>query len=425
MVFAFNFDAAEKGEKRKHEEENKIDWKRAKEIFITEKHFDKISNLESIEIFKLEEESENKEDSAVVSEEGSEESEVVEPFHFKVPDVPSRPNSPNVQKKEKEETEEKTGERIHFINSETVVINMKSSLYSGDLTPALEDSTDLVTGVYEGGLKIWECSEDLVRFLSKTFQDKLSGAKVLELGCGAGLPGVYAFSKGASVDFNDYNAEVLDEITIPNVLLNVPGGSQVESPAEKALLLKKRNLTKDIPENHNKSSETASKASTEEESNDTQPTVPTEADQNDESPLHRVDSFFFRQEKKSPSRKSTENRPPETRFFSGDWASLDSMLTDKGCMYNLVMTSETIYNPDNHNKLIKILRNHLAPGGVVLIAAKTYYFGVGGGTRDFQTKLEKFGFKVEIAKTFQDGLKREILSATLPVGVHQITGTIS
>ena len=52
--------------------------------------------------------------------------------------------------------------------------------------------------------------------------------------------GVYAFSKGASVDFNDYNAEVLDEITIPNVLLNVPGGSQVESPAEKALLLKKR-----------------------------------------------------------------------------------------------------------------------------------------------------------------------------------------
>ena len=103
MVFSFNFDAAEKGEKRKHEEENQIDWKRAKEIFITEKHFDKISNLESIEIFKLAEESEKEED-PVVSEEGSEEREVVEPFHFKVPDVPSRPNSPNVQKKEKEET---------------------------------------------------------------------------------------------------------------------------------------------------------------------------------------------------------------------------------------------------------------------------------------------------------------------------------
>ena len=31
------------------------------------------------------------------------------------------------------------------------------------------------------------------------------------------------------VDFNDYNADVLNEITIPNVLLNVPNGSQTET----------------------------------------------------------------------------------------------------------------------------------------------------------------------------------------------------
>ena len=31
----------------------------------------------------------------------------------------------------------------------------------------------------------------------------------------------------------------------------------------------------------------------------------------------------------------------------------------QGCMYNLVMTSETIYNPDNHNKLINILRENI------------------------------------------------------------------
>ena len=84
---------------------------------------------------------------------------------------------------------------------------------------------------------------------------------MLDLGCGAALPGLYCFSKGAEGDsvgfdldltfsyiafmqiiqdvvkllcktsntfllstvwFNDYNEEVLKHITMPNTLLNVP-----------------------------------------------------------------------------------------------------------------------------------------------------------------------------------------------------------
>ena len=43
-----------------------------------------------------------------------------------------------------------------------IIANLR---YKGDLSPALgtEDS-DLVAGTYEGGLKVWECSEDLTRF---------------------------------------------------------------------------------------------------------------------------------------------------------------------------------------------------------------------------------------------------------------------
>lgn len=111
-------------------------------------------------------------------------------------------------------------------------------------------ATDLVTGVYEGGLRVWEGSLDLVRYLdahkdtvlfTQDHQDmkkKKKGAKknkkgkgrgggkrsdggngarslpslrCLDLGCGHGLPGLYALrAKGSRwrVCFSDFNAEV-------------------------------------------------------------------------------------------------------------------------------------------------------------------------------------------------------------------------
>ena len=49
-----------------------------------------------------------------------------------------------------------------FVKDLMIIANLR---YKGDLSPALgtEDS-DLVAGTYEGGLKVWECSEDLTRF---------------------------------------------------------------------------------------------------------------------------------------------------------------------------------------------------------------------------------------------------------------------
>ena len=55
-----------------------------------------------------------------------------------------------------------------------------------------------------GGLKVWECSIDLVRYLQEA-DIPLENSRVLELGCGAGLPGIYAAKKGAAaVHFQDY-----------------------------------------------------------------------------------------------------------------------------------------------------------------------------------------------------------------------------
>lgn len=100
------------------------------------------------------------------------------------------------------------------------------------LTPVVA-RTDVQRGVYEGGLKVWECAVDLVRYLAdRQGRDPLvrPGSRVLEIGCGHGLPGAWAATKGASVLFQDLNPEVLLHVTMPTVAQNC-GPCDPGSPA--------------------------------------------------------------------------------------------------------------------------------------------------------------------------------------------------
>jgi protein-histidine N-methyltransferase len=45
----------------------------------------------------------------------------------------------------------------------------------------LDATSDLVPGVYEGGLKTWECSLDLVDYLDSTNGGDIRGRRVLEV----------------------------------------------------------------------------------------------------------------------------------------------------------------------------------------------------------------------------------------------------
>ena len=87
-----------------------------------------------------------------------------------------------------------------------------SSEYAGVLihriVPAVDGESDLVPGQYEGGLKVWECSVDLLDFFLRS--PELHGlSNVLELGCGSGLPGIAALMKGSRpVVFTDFNMDV-------------------------------------------------------------------------------------------------------------------------------------------------------------------------------------------------------------------------
>ncbi|XP_063228353.1 histidine protein methyltransferase 1 homolog isoform X2 [Bacillus rossius redtenbacheri] len=195
--------------------------------------------------------------------------------------------------------------------------------------------SDLLPAKYEGGLKIWECTHDLANFLASQPDASLSGRKVLDLGCGAGLLGLLAASQGASeVHFQDYNVSVLASVTSQNVFLN-----------------------------------------------------------------------------------AKENAATRLRFFAGDWQSYllltDEEFKEEESKFDCILSSETIYNPSNHAKLYSVFKKRLKINGTVFLAAKTYYFGVGGGLRQFEQLLEEDGvMESSVCWKCSEGVQREILKIT-------------
>ena len=161
--------------------------------------------------------------------------------------------------------------------------------------------------------------------------------------------------KNCEIVLQDYNSEVVEHLTIPNVLLNAPGS----------------------------------------------------------------DDFLFddtEEQAAAGASKEEETSAPETRFFSGDWRPLKQLLRDRGDLkYDLVLTSETIYSEASQPKLLDLFDSFLSDDGAacVLVAAKVHYFGVGGGLRQFEAVLEATGkWRAETVKVVDTGVKREIVKVT-------------
>ncbi|XP_039501656.1 histidine protein methyltransferase 1 homolog [Drosophila santomea] len=212
----------------------------------------------------------------------------------------------------------------------------QSQLVNLDLRKSEEKHSDLISGVYEGGAKIWECTEDLLLYLSEKYEDSFwKDKRVLDLGCGCGLLGVYAMKHGAQVDFQDYNKDVLEYITYPNILLNLEDSL---SEDEKLKFLDK-----------------------------------------------------------------------STTLYSGDWTNFAELSRNEE-KYDLILTSETIYNIENQQKLLDTFAGRLKSEGVVLVAAKSHYFGVGGGLEQFSEKIRLGNvFQSESVWQAEENLKRGIL----------------
>ncbi|NWI70300.1 MET18 methyltransferase, partial [Todus mexicanus] len=232
----------------------------------------------------------------------------------------------------------------------------------GIITKSVSSHSDLIPGVYEGGLKIWECTFDLMKYLAEA-EVKFTNKAVLDLGCGAGLLGIVALrGEAEKVHFQDYNSTVIDQITLPNVVANCT---------------------------------------------------------NNEG--GRTGSGDNRKTSKPPVKrpKTAECLPDvltKCRFFSGEWSQVSQLLLSSHkplSKYDIIVTSETIYNPDYYGALHDTLAQLLDKTGCVYLASKVHYFGVGGGIYLFEKFIEERNvFRASIVKTIDKGLQRCIIKMT-------------
>ncbi|XP_058396088.1 histidine protein methyltransferase 1 homolog [Diceros bicornis minor] len=245
---------------------------------------------------------------------------------------------------------------LQHVNISVVKTILLKENFPGEniVSKSFSSHSDLITGVYEGGLKIWECTFDLLAYFTKA-KVKFAGKKVLDLGCGSGLLGIIAFKGGAKeIHFQDYNSMVIDEVTLPNVVAN---------------------------------------STLEDEENDV-----------NEPDVKRCRKSEVAQELS------------KCRFFSGEWSEFCKLIVTSEKLfekYDLILTSETIYNPDYYGTLHQTLRRLLDKNGRVLLASKAHYFGVGGGIHLFQQFVEERNvFETRTLEIIDEGLKRFLIEMT-------------
>ena len=284
----------------------------------------------------------------------------------------------------------------------------------GELEPGL-GTHDVRTGIYEGGFKSWESSVDLVKVLRRSSRGLLSArdhsTRVIELGCGTGLPSLALFqwaldaraAGGGDGDDSsypwlsfvlaDYNPTVLQLVTLPNFLLSWALHQQQQKHPGSSDLLKDA--------------------------------FSSEGDELDLTPevLEAFTNFL-------------SSRKIALRFFSGAWspefvslvtAAADATRTGAGAgpgiganQATVIIGAETIYSPFAlgafAQTLFALLEDDKARGdsAEAFVGAKKLYFGVGGSLDDFVAKAKELGAITEQVWEETEGVRRGVVRCRLP-----------
>ncbi|KAL5514466.1 hypothetical protein ACEPAG_2554 [Sanghuangporus baumii] len=298
-----------------------------------------------------------------------------------------------------------------------------------DVLRLIDNPSDLVPGVYEGGLKTWECSLDLVDYLSGSdLEGKvegvgggsvrwLRGKRVIEIGCGTAIPSLYLLhvlfshpqntssksndSAGwTDIVLQDYNDLVLRLVTFPNVLLTWYSSPLAETyRAQHALL------------------------------DEGEEAAPATFDQ--------PGDLQIKPELLTAFRISLEEQRISVCFIAGSWHSLAD-INNNVCTFpfDITLTSETIYQTSSLPSLITLFKRcatsmseneddiatrtqelSIEERGrrrgrrlLCLVAAKVLYFGVGGGVMEFERAVREAGGKTSTVFERKTGVGRRIMS---------------
>ncbi|KAG7086585.1 hypothetical protein E1B28_002531 [Marasmius oreades] len=289
----------------------------------------------------------------------------------------------------------------------------------------IDQPSDLVPGVYEGGLKTWECSLDLVDYLDrskKTDAFVARGKRILEIGCGTAIPSIHILnelfsspvhSKETEIHLQDYNASALELVTFPNILLAWCWWFLFHSSH--------RDLTF-LQQDMSPASETFRNAQ-----------ISNNEDERDDNVFPAPDpavaaNIPITDEVKAAFEISLLEHRISLRIFSGSWSTFD--VNKAGGKYDMVLTSETVYRMESVPSLIKLIyhacegasqcgldsrRSLHPPPYLCLIAAKVFYFGVGGGVTEFiqavhlAGKCDNMTPKIETVWAKNVGVGRKIL----------------
>ena len=212
-------------------------------------------------------------------------------------------------------------------------------------------SHDLVKGKYEGGLKLWECAIDLTEYLVRE--------RVVE----------EMVSKSSK--------------TKPFQVLELGCGHGV--PGIASLMVHKKDVT------------------------NTTPILCTLADYNEE----------VLKEVTIPNAR-LNGVCDQCTFLAGDWDDLIAASSNKSALlleeeFDLILSSDTIYNVEDTKKLAKVIHHCLKrksdENAIALVAAKRYYFGVGGSTATFMKFCDDAALTCDVVKEIMDGASnvREII----------------
>lgn len=225
-------------------------------------------------------------------------------------------------------------------------------------------SDDVIKGVYEGGFKTWECSIDLAAKVVKA-KELLEGVAltIVELGCGTSIPMLALFlailqrnsRQRYRLIVQDYNLSVLQLSSIPNLFLVWSYHTQQEMD----------------PSGWENDGEL------------------------DASP-DKVKLFL----------DDLERRQITIEGISGAWGG-DLSDTIGHNQADLILASETIYESRNLTSFVDVIQSCLK--GRALIAAKSVYFGVGGGIEEFTKETRRRQMTDEVIFESAQGVRRTIV----------------